>query len=151
MRSAVSPDGISFSFDSRANGYGRGEGAGCLVLRSTNDAIRAGNTIRANIRNTGINHCGRSQGITVPKQEAQIELIRDVYASAGLNPTETAFVECHGTGTSKGDPIEARSIASGFKSSSLDIDDPLYIGSVKSNFGELMKTPPALGRFIDPF
>jgi acyl transferase domain-containing protein len=145
----VSPDGISFSFDSRANGYGRGEGAGCLILRRTNDAIRARNTIRANIRNTGMNHCGRSQGITVPKQEAQIELIRDVYASAGLNPTETAFVECHGTGTSKGDPIEARSIASAFNSSSLDIDDPLYIGSVKSNFGEMVNTPAALAQITD--
>jgi acyl transferase domain-containing protein len=149
-RRAVSPDGISYSFDARAQGYGRGEGAGCLVLRSTNDAIRARNTIRANIRNTGINHCGRSQGITVPKQEAQIELIRGVYAAANLDPTETAFVECHGTGTSKGDPIEARSIASAFKSSSLDVDDPLYIGSVKSNFGQSVDgTPPVLDRFVD--
>ena len=85
----------------------------------------------------------------MPKQEAQIELIRDVYASAGLDPTQTAFVECHGTGTSKGDPIEARSIASAFRSSSLEIDDPLYIGSVKSNFGEFVITPAALDRFID--
>lgn len=144
IRRAVSPDGISFSFDSRANGYGRGEGAGCLVLRSTNDAIRARNTIRANVRNTGINHCGRSQGITVPKQEAQIELIHGVYAAANLDPTETAFVECHGTGTSKGDPIEANSIASAFGSSSLDMNDPLYIGSVKSNFGESDTVPPPL-------
>jgi acyl transferase domain-containing protein len=145
----VSPDGISFSFDSRANGYGRGEGAGCLVLRSTDDAIRARNTIRANIRNTGINHCGRSQGITVPKQEAQTELIRNVYASAGLDPIETAFVECHGTGTSKGDPIEAISIATAFNSSSLDVDDPLYLGSVKSNFGEFFKTLQVFVRVAD--
>jgi acyl transferase domain-containing protein len=67
-----------------------------------------------------------------------------------LDPTETAFVECHGTGTSKGDPIEARSIASAFKSSSLEVDDPLYIGSVKSNFGEsVYGTPPVLDRFVD--
>lgn len=115
----------------------------------TSDAVRARNKIRANICNTGINHCGRSQGITVPKQEAQTELIRDVYASAGLDPIETAYVECHGTGTSKGDPIEAISIATAFKSSSLDVDDPLCIGSVKSNFGELSKSPQLLVRPTD--
>lgn len=134
--SAVSMDGISHAFDSRANGYGRGEGSGCLVLRRAEDAKEAGNAIRAIIRNTGTNHCGRSQGgITVPSQKAQAELIRDVYASAGLDPRETAFVECHGTGTNKGDPIEARSIAYSFDAPSLAVDKPLYIGSAKSNFG----------------
>ena len=89
------------------------------------------------IRNTGINHCGRSQGITVPNQEAQTELIQSVYNSAGLDPVDTAYVECHGTGTSKGDPIEARAIAAAFGTSRLTTDDPLYIGSIKSNFGRL--------------
>ncbi|GAB7365805.1 hypothetical protein MBLNU230_g7138t1 [Neophaeotheca triangularis] len=134
---AVSENGISYSFDSRANGYGRGEGAGCLVLRRTEDAVQAGDSVRAIIRNTGVNHCGRSQGITVPSQVAQTELIRSVYASAGLDPSETAFVEAHGTGTLKGDPIEARSIASAFDTSSLAAENPLMIGSVKSNFGHL--------------
>jgi acyl transferase domain-containing protein len=132
----VSADGISYSFEARANGYGRGEGAGCLILRRQDDASKSGNMIRAVIRNTGMNHCGRSpQGITVPNQQTQTELIQNVYSSAGLNPVDTAYVECHGTGTSKGDPIEAKAIAAAFDTSRLAIDDPLFIGSIKSNFG----------------
>lgn len=134
----MSQDGISYSFDSRANGYGRGEGAGCLVLRRAVDATEARDSIRAIIRSTGVNHCGTSPGITVPSETAQTELIRTVYASAGLDPRETAFVECHGTGTSKGDPIEARSVAAAFDTRSRMGEDPLYIGSSKSNFGKLL-------------
>jgi acyl transferase domain-containing protein len=132
----VSADGISCSFEARANGYGRGEGAGCLILQRQDDASTSGNIVRAVIRNTGMNHCGRSpQGITVPNQQSQTELIQNVYSAAGLDPIDTAYVECHGTGTSKGDPIEAKAIAAAFDTSRLAIDDPLFIGSIKSNFG----------------
>jgi emericellamide synthase (highly reducing iterative type I polyketide synthase) len=71
-----SPDGRSFSFDERANGYGRGEGCGCVVLKPLSLAIKDGNAIRAVIRNSALNQDGRTpQGISVPNGEAQEELI----------------------------------------------------------------------------
>lgn len=129
-------DGKCFSFDHRANGYGRGEGVVCIVLRRAQAAIEENDAIRALICNTGVNHGGRSQGITFPNGNAQQSLIERVYRESGLDPRETTFVEAHGTGT-RGDSVEADSIAQSFKCSQRSLDDPLYLGSVKSNFGHL--------------
>lgn len=132
----MSKTGISNSFDHRASGYGRGEGSVCIIIKATDDAKRDNYAIRAVVRGSGVNHVGRSQGITLPDGKSQADLIDRVYAKAGLNPHETAYVEAHGTGTERGDPIEAESIASGMGSRSRGSDKPLYVGSVKSNFGE---------------
>ncbi|KAJ5707290.1 Acyl transferase/acyl hydrolase/lysophospholipase [Penicillium malachiteum] len=126
--------GRCFSFDSRAEGYARGEGVGTLVLKPLSSAIRDGDTIRAVIRETGVNQDGRTSGITAPSSEAQERLIREVYWRAGLNMEQTRFVEAHGTGTSTGDPIEAGALAKAFKCRR---DTPLYIGTIKSNIGHL--------------
>lgn len=130
----LSAHGRSFSFDSRAEGYGRGEGAGTVVLKPLRTAVRDGDTIRAVIRETGVNQDGRTSSITVPSAEAQERLIREVYWRAGLDMERTRFVEAHGTGTSTGDPIEAAALASAFKCRR---DTPLYVGTIKSTIGHL--------------
>lgn len=126
--------GRCFSFDSRAEGYARGEGVGTVVLKPLSTAIRDGDTIRAVIRETGVNQDGRTSGLTVPSAEAQERLIREVYWRAGLDLEQTKFVEAHGTGTSIGDPIEAGALARAFKCRR---ETPLYVGTIKSTIGHL--------------
>ena len=92
----LSPDGRSYSFDERANGYSRGEGSGVVVIKLLSAAIRDGNTIRAVIRGTGSNQDGRTPGITQPSAEAQEALIRQTYRTAGLDLNHTRFFEAHG-------------------------------------------------------
>ncbi|KAI1186118.1 polyketide synthase [Nemania serpens] len=127
-------DGVSYSFDDRASGYGRSEGIGVIVLKRLSDALRDGDNIRAVIRNSGCNHDGHSPGLTAPAKESQAELMRKTYAQAGLDPSATRFFEAHGTGTPVGDPIEASAISEMFTPYRSQ-DEPLYIGAVKSNVG----------------
>ena len=132
----LSPDGRCYAYDHRANGYSRGEGAACIVLKPLAEALKHGDTIRAVIRNTGTNQDGRTNGITMPSSEAQEALIRKVYEAAGLDPAQTGYVEAHGTGTPAGDPLEASALSNVFgagRSSSR----PLFVGSVKTNIGHL--------------
>ncbi|KAG9238233.1 hypothetical protein BJ875DRAFT_492652, partial [Amylocarpus encephaloides] len=129
-------DGKCYSFDDRGSGYGRGEGAGIIVMKRLDDAIKAGDHIRGIIRNTGINQDGRTQGITVPSREAQTSLIRTVYTKAGLDPSRTAFVEAHGTGTIVGDAEELATITACFRGESQQAG-PLFVGSLKPNIGHL--------------
>ncbi|KAK5652872.1 hypothetical protein OQA88_9538 [Cercophora sp. LCS_1] len=130
----ISKDGKSYAFDNRANGYGRGEGSATIILKRLDDALRDGNPIRAIIRDSGVNQDGRTETITTPSGEAQEVLIRACYARAGLNPAHTTYFEAHGTGTPTGDPIEVKAIASVFRDSRPP-DQPLAIGSVKTNIG----------------
>ncbi|KAF7560277.1 hypothetical protein G7046_g3869 [Stylonectria norvegica] len=130
----LNPDSVSYSFDERANGYGRSEGIGAIVLKRMSDALRDGDTIRAVIRNTGCNHDGHSPGLTAPAQKSQVSLMRKVYAQAGLDPADTQFFEAHGTGTAIGDPIEAGAISEMFTPYRTS-EAPLFIGAVKSNIG----------------
>jgi len=132
--SLISKDGKSYAFDSRANGYGRGEGSATVILKRLDDAIRDGNPIRAVIRESGVNQDGKTETITTPSGEAQEALIRACYQRAGLDPSLTTYFEAHGTGTRTGDPIEVKAIASVFKDSR-PADQPLRIGSVKTNIG----------------
>ncbi|PVH89083.1 putative polyketide synthase [Cadophora sp. DSE1049] len=136
MMRFLSPDGRCYTFDSRANGYARGEGVGVVFIKPLANAIRDGDTIRAVIRNTGVNQDGKTAGITLPSQASQQELMGSVYRNAGLNPLETSYVEAHGTGTPAGDPIETAAISNIF-GPGRSTDEPLYIGSVKTNIGHL--------------
>lgn len=133
----LSPDGLSYAFDSRANGYGRGEGVGTIVLKRLRDALEAGDPVRAIIRESLLNQDGKTDTITQPSEAAQITLMRDCYARAGLDPSGTQYFEAHGTGTPTGDPIEARAIAAVFGSQADNRrrTRPLRIGSVKTNIG----------------
>lgn len=132
----LSPDSKCFSFDSRANGYSRGEGFGVVIIKPLAKAIEDGDTIRAVIRATASNQDGRTSGITQPSDVAQEQLIRRAYLDGGLDMERTRFFEAHGTGTPLGDPIEAKAIYSAFKNSRPP-GEPLYIGAVKSNIGHL--------------
>ncbi|KAL4740606.1 hypothetical protein BDV11DRAFT_214040 [Aspergillus similis] len=132
----LSPDGRCFSFDERANGYGRGEGFGAVIIKRLDDALRDHDPIRAMIRATGTNQDGRTPGIVQPSLEAQSSLIKETYQKAGLDMSRTKYVEAHGTGTAVGDPIEAAAIADAFEGH-ISPENPLYVGSVKSNIGHL--------------
>ncbi|KAK7420632.1 hypothetical protein QQX98_002626 [Neonectria punicea] len=132
----LSPDGKCFTFDSRANGYGRGEGIGVVVLKRLSDALRDNDTIRAVIRGTNVNQDGHTTGITLPSKEAQVANIRSVYKSAGLDFNQTAYVECHGTGTQAGDWRELKAISESLGSERA-VDNPIVVGSVKPNIGHL--------------
>lgn len=129
-----SPDGKCFSFDRRANGYAKGEGAGLIVIKLLADAIKDGDTIRAVIRATGANQDGKTPGLTQPSERAQEENIRETYNKGGLDMNVTKHFEAHGTGTQIGDPIEAAAINAAFQRTS---ENPLYIGAVKPNIGHL--------------
>lgn len=130
----ISKDGKSYAFDSRANGYGRGEGSATVVLKRLDDALRDGDPIRAIIRDSGVNQDGKTETITTPSGEAQEALVRECYRRAGLDPSQTGYFEAHGTGTPTGDPIEVAAIASVFKDTRTH-GEPLRIGSVKTNIG----------------
>src|SRR6267378_1317463 len=109
-----SHDGRCRSFDANASGYGRGEAVSSLVIKRLDDALRDGNPIRGVIRSSMCNADGKTTGITQPSSEAQEALIRAAYAAAGIPEerySQTAFFECHGTGTRVGDPIEANAVA----------------------------------------
>ena len=133
---AVASDGRSKTFDAAADGYGRGEGCGVVVLKRLSDALAAGDRIMAVIRGSAVNHDGPSGGLTVPSGPAQERLILTALADAGAAPTEISYIEAHGTGTSLGDPIEIRAIASTL-GRGRKAEDPLLIGSAKTNFGHM--------------
>lgn len=122
-------------FDARAKGYVRGEGCAVLVLKRLPDALHAGDRIHAVIKGSGVNHDGRSSGLTVPNGSAQEAVIRLALRQAGVAPRDVAYVEAHGTGTSLGDPIEANALARVYAA---DADRaPLFVGAVKANLGHL--------------
>ena len=81
-------------YDERANGFGRGEGVACIVLKPLAEALKNGDSIRGVIRNSGINQDGRTVGITLPRGESQVELIERTYQTAGLDPIQTSYVVC---------------------------------------------------------
>ncbi|EED14393.1 polyketide synthase, putative [Talaromyces stipitatus ATCC 10500] len=141
---ALSLEGRSFSYDARASGFGRGEGSACLLLKRLEDAIRCGDPIHAVIRNSACSHGGRSDGITMPSRSAQEKLLLRVHQEIDLDPAETPVVEGHGTGTKVGDPIEAGSFVTVLAKERTS-SNPLYIGSLKSNFGHLEGASGVLG------
>ncbi|KAL5355510.1 hypothetical protein BJX96DRAFT_184127 [Aspergillus floccosus] len=139
MMKFLSPDGRCHTFDEKANGYARGEGVGCVILKPLYDALRDNDPIRAIIRGSASNQDGRTPGITLPSGASQEALIRSVYKRAGLDPSETEFVETHGTGTQAGDPIETGALGKVF-AENRDPYRPLRIGSIKTNIGHLEGT-----------
>ncbi|ARV59085.1 polyketide synthase [Nostocales cyanobacterium HT-58-2] len=127
----LAPDGRCKTFDASANGYVRSEGCGVVVLKRLSQAIRDGDNILALIRGSAINQDGASGGLTVPSGPSQEAVVRQALKNAGVKPKEVSYIEAHGTGTSLGDPIEANALGSVFS----DREEPLLVGSVKTNIG----------------
>jgi 1-acyl-sn-glycerol-3-phosphate acyltransferase len=132
----LSPDGRCKAFDSRANGYVRGEGAGVVVLKPLAGALEDRDRIYAVIRGTAVNQDGHTTGIMVPRKEAQEALLREALQEAKITPSAVQYIEAHGTGTPVGDPIEASAIGA-VMSRGRHVEDRCLIGSVKTNIGHL--------------
>jgi len=123
-------------FDAQADGYVRSEGGGLFLLKDYDQALADGNPILAVVAGSAVNTDGRKSGLTVPCADAQIALMRQAYAQAGIAPIEIDYLEAHGTGTPVGDPIETHAIGVAL-GQPRGAGKPLPIGSVKSNMGHL--------------
>ncbi len=132
----LSADGRCKTFDSRADGFGRGEGCGAIVLKRLSDATADGDDIRAVIRGSALNQVGRSNGMTAPNGLAQQAVLRQALEAAGLQASEVSYIEAHGTGTSLGDPIEVESLAEVY-GQPRSAGETCFLGSVKTNIGHL--------------
>ena len=131
----ISPDGRSKSFDKSADGYGRGEGFGVLVLKTVENAIRDGDQIYAVIRGGALSNDGRTTGIIAPSAKAQRKLLKTACQHAKVAPSDVTYIEAHGTGTALGDKTEATILGKVFGQRRLSKQPPLYVGSIKSNLG----------------
>ncbi|AYE95770.1 polyketide synthase [Mycobacterium paragordonae] len=128
---ALSPSGRTYAFDQRADGYVRGEGAGLVLLKPLDAAVRDGNRIHAVISGSAVGNAGHGgAGLTVPSVTAQADVIQRALSSAGLGRDDIGYVEAHGTGTQVGDPAEAQALGAVFGGGR-----PVAIGSVKTNIG----------------
>ncbi|KAL7894249.1 polyketide synthase [Trichoderma sp. SZMC 28014] len=159
MTGLFNDQGRSYTFDSRGNGYGRGEGVGMVVLKRLDDAIRDGDAIRAVIRSSGINSDGRTNGIMLPNQDAQERLAKRLFQNLPFKPSDVQYVEAHGTGTKAGDKVEINTIRNVF-CDDRDGQTPVFVGATKPNIGHseaasgtagLIKTVMAMEKgFIPP-
>ena len=141
---ALSPDGRIKAFSSDADGICRAEGGGVFILKRLSEAERDGNDILAVIKGSAVNSDGRSNGMTAPNPDAQVAVLRQAYADAGVDPREVDYIEAHGTGTILGDPIEATALGQ-VLGRGRDADRPTLLGSAKTNFGHMESAAGAAG------
>lgn len=127
-------DGRSKAFFESADGYGRGEGAGVIVLKSLEKALADNDPIYALIEGTAVNHDGKTEGISLPNKAAQIKVIEAALQASGVDPARMGYIEAHGTGTKAGDPIETGALGAVYGSKS---KTAIPVGSVKVNIGHI--------------
>lgn len=138
----LAPDGLCKTFDARANGYVRGEGAGFVLLRPLERALEDGDFIYGVVRGTAINHGGAAVTLTSPNAFSQAAVIEKAYRDAGVGPEQVSYVEAHGTGTPLGDPIEVTALKRAFSHMARDAkvelgERRIALGSVKTQIGHL--------------
>ena len=141
---ALSPDGRIKAFSSDANGICRAEGGGVFILKRLSEAERDGDEILAVVKGSAVNSDGRSNGMTAPNPDAQVAVLRQAYADAGVDPRQVDYIEAHGTGTILGDPIEATALGQ-VLGRGRDADRPTLLGSAKTNFGHMESAAGAAG------
>ncbi|MEC9322616.1 MAG: beta-ketoacyl synthase N-terminal-like domain-containing protein, partial [Actinomycetota bacterium] len=129
----LSPNGKCFAFDSRADGFVRGEGAGVVVLKRLTDAVRDGDRVLGVVRGSAVNQDGRSNGLTAPNAPSQRDVMTRALRSADVAAGTVSYVETHGTGTGLGDPIEFDALAAVYGKG----ETPCALGAVKTNMGHL--------------
>ncbi|NBM20619.1 type I polyketide synthase, partial [Streptomyces sp. GC420] len=132
----LSPDGTTYTFDARANGFVRGEGGAAVVLKPLSRAVADGDTVVGVIRGSAVNNDGATPGLTVPGQASQERVLREAYEKAGVDPALVQYVELHGTGTPVGDPVEAAALGA-VLGTARSGGHPVRVGSVKTNIGHL--------------
>ncbi|MFD5844300.1 SDR family NAD(P)-dependent oxidoreductase [Streptomyces chartreusis] len=132
----LSPDGTTYTFDARANGFVRGEGGGAVVLKPLSRALADGDDVLGVIHASAVNNDGSTPGLTVPGQETQERVLREAYDRSGLDLDAVQYVELHGTGTPVGDPIEAAALGAVLGAARAEAA-PLRVGSAKTNVGHL--------------
>ncbi|MFJ6215669.1 SDR family NAD(P)-dependent oxidoreductase [Streptomyces sp. NPDC092296] len=142
----LSPTGRCRAFDQGADGFVPGEGVAVVVLKSLRRARADGDRILGVVRASGANQDGRSNGLTAPNMVAQRDLEVDVYRRFGIDPREIGYVECHGTGTRLGDPIEVEALTAAFRSFTADTGF-CGLGSIKSNIGHAL-TAAGIAGFV---
>ncbi|MEU3305940.1 SDR family NAD(P)-dependent oxidoreductase [Nocardiopsis sp. NPDC006832] len=129
----LSPDAHCYTFDSRANGYVRGEGGAVVVLKPLDRALADGDHVHAVLSGGAVNNSGPISYLARPEPEGQVEVLRAAHRRAGIDPAHVGYVELHGTGTPAGDPVEAAALGEVFTKRS----SALRVGSVKTNVGHL--------------
>ena len=142
----LSPRGRCRAFDDSADGFVPGEGVGALVLKRLDQALRDGDHIHGVIAGTGANQDGKTNGLTAPSAPSQSALERAVYKRFGIDPEQISYVECHGTGTRLGDPIEIEALTSTFREFT-DRRGYCAIGSIKTNLGHTLTAAGIAGLF----
>ncbi|MFF5392549.1 SDR family NAD(P)-dependent oxidoreductase [Streptomyces sp. NPDC013012] len=136
LMGALSPDGRCHTFDARANGYVRGEGGVCVVLKPLRRALADGDRVHCVVKGGAVNNDGGGPSLTTPHQDAQEAVLREAYARAGVRPEDVRYVELHGTGTRAGDPVEAAALGAVLGTARTP-GAPLAVGSAKTNVGHL--------------
>jgi polyketide synthase PksM len=139
----LSRDGQCKTFDKRANGFVRAEGSGAVFIKRLSAAEADGNHIYAIVRSTAVNHGGRVPTMGAPSASGQTALHVEAYENARIDPTTVGYIECHGTGTALGDPIETEALRSAFaelykRHAKAPAETPhCGLGSIKTNIGHL--------------
>lgn len=138
----LSPTGQCMTFDARANGYVQGEGVGVIIIKSLETALQDNDRIYGVIVNSTVNQDGKTNGLTAPNGAQQEALLKHAYQN--VDPIKVGYIECHGTGTVLGDPIEVEALEN-IIGVAHDADHPCYIGSVKTNIGHLEPAAGVIG------
>ncbi|GAB4342790.1 MAG: hypothetical protein OHK0038_22740 [Flammeovirgaceae bacterium] len=140
----LASSGHCYSFDARADGFVRGEGASLILLKRLSDAENDHNKIYALVRNTSCNNNGFNDNLPATSIEGQLDMLKQAYSHLDFSPKDVQFVEMHGTGTKLGDPVEAKAVGQ-FFGVDRNPNDPLRIGSVKTNIGHQEANAGAAG------
>src|SRR5256885_2513269 len=144
---AISRRGECRPFDAQADGFVMGEGAGAVILKRLDDALRDGDRIYAVVKGAAANNDGKSEGPMTPRQGGQLEALRMAYRDAGISPASLGYVEAHGTATTVGDLVEVGALRTLFEEAGWTPRDGVHtaLGSVKANIGHTMSASGIAG------